>query len=169
MYNFNKLRAEHTEVLSRLGEYEEAGDVPTSASDPNNYKDGKRTRKALNRSRFLWQFVQRYACGGDFAPHPYVNGRGKTFHLTGEEWEVLNYIKKPRNKWVLRVMLEEPSVQKEVAGVQLKAVKAHENTEKAQSLSLAASLQLKLGKRKMRQLHSRLFEELTEGELPQSF
>ena len=40
--NFNKLRAEHTGVLSRLEEYEEAGDVP-SAGDPNNYKDGKRT------------------------------------------------------------------------------------------------------------------------------
>ena len=53
---FNKLRAEHTEVLSRLEEYEEPGSVP-SASHPNNYKGGKRTRKAEDRSRFLWQFV----------------------------------------------------------------------------------------------------------------
>ena len=74
--NFNKLRAEHTEVLSRLEEYEEAGDVP-SASDPDNYnKDGKRTRKAGDRSRFLWEFVQRYACGVDFACYNYVNARG---------------------------------------------------------------------------------------------
>ena len=161
--NFNKLRAEHTGVLSRLEEYEEAGDVP-SASDPGNYnKDGKRTRKAEDRSRFLWKFVQRYACGGDFAPHNYVNEEGKAFHLTGEEWEVLNYLKKPRNRWVVTVMLAEPSVQKQIAEIQLKAVKAHEKTEKVQSLSLAASLQLKLGKRKMRKLHSRLFEELTEG------
>ena len=103
--NFNKLRAEHTEVLSRLEEYEEAGDVP-SASDPDNYKGGKRTRKAEDRSRFLWKFVQRYACGGDFVPHNYVNGRGKGFHLTGEEWEVLNYIKHPRRKWLVKVLLE---------------------------------------------------------------
>ena len=75
---FNKLESEHTEVLSRLDKYEEPGDVH-SASDPNNYKDGKRTRKAENRSRFLWKFVRRYACGEDFAPYNYVNERGKGF------------------------------------------------------------------------------------------
>ena len=96
-----------------------------------------------------------------------MNEGGKASHLTGEEWEVLNNIKKPRNRWLVKVMLAEPSVQKQIEEIQLKAVKAHEGAEKAQSLSLAASLQLKLGKRKMRQLHSRLFEELTKGEAPQ--
>ena len=51
-------------------------------------------------------------------------------------------------------------VKQMVSKEQLVAVKSHEKTEQARSLSLVCAIQLKLGKQKLLALHRRMFMEL---------